>query len=119
MSLILISPPSGAPISLDEIKAHLRVTHNDEDALIAAVANTAARAIEARTGLALSAQNWRIALDVPPRGDFALPISPVISVDAVTVVNRDGITEIVPIDSYVFAPGSAARLRAVKAWPAL
>ena len=90
MSLALMTPPSEEPVSLAELKAHLRVEHGDEDALISSLARAARRAVEARGGLALVAQGWRLWLDRPPEGAIALPRSPVFSLDAVSTVDTAG-----------------------------
>lgn len=82
MSLSLLQPPSEEPVSLAELKAHLRVDIADDDALIEKFALAARRAVETRGGLAFLPQRWRFQFDVAPRV-LILPLSPVLSVDAV------------------------------------
>ncbi|GAB4525464.1 MAG: head-tail connector protein [Amphiplicatus sp.] len=117
MSLELIIPPAGEPVSLDEAKAHLRVTHGEEDGLIAVYLMAARRAVEARTGLAVLAQTWRLVLDRAPPAPLALPRGPVASVSAVETVMRDGSASLVPPDLYDVETGLGARLAPRGPWP--
>jgi uncharacterized phiE125 gp8 family phage protein len=110
MQLTLIAPPAEAPVALAELKAHLRIEHADEDALIAAMASAAVKAVEARAALAMVAQTFRLSLDAPPEGVVVLPKGPVFSLLSVANVNREGVAS--PVDSalYDFAPGLNARI---------
>jgi uncharacterized phiE125 gp8 family phage protein len=81
MPAILTAPPAIEPVSLGEAKAHLRVTHNDDDQYISTLIKTARTAIEARTGLALITQGWSVFLDDwPQTGEIRLPLAPVLDV---------------------------------------
>lgn len=51
--------PTALPISLAEVKAHLRVTHSDEDAIIASYLRAAVARAEEYTGLGLLQQTWQ------------------------------------------------------------
>lgn len=117
MSLELIIPPAEEPVSLAEAKAHLRVTHDEEDGLIAVYLMAARRAVEARTGLAVLAQTWRLVLDRPPAAPVALPRGPVSAVATVETVMRDGSTSLVPPDLYDVETGLGARLAPRGPWP--
>lgn len=117
MSLVQISPPAGAVIALEDIKAHLRVLHNDDDALIATIINAATRALETRSGLSFLTQRWRVSMDTPPRDDYSFPIGPVSSVEAVSVVGGDGVAQLIDPQRYIHTTGLAARLRVRESWP--
>jgi uncharacterized phiE125 gp8 family phage protein len=117
MSLTLLSPPASEPVTLSEFKEHLRVTEADEDALIAGVLVAAVRAVEARAGLALLLQQWRLTLDAVPDETVFLPIAPAASVDAVTVTDAAGVPQAVDAAAYEFAPGAPGRLRVAAPWP--
>lgn len=117
MTLTLLSPPATEPVSLSVLKDHLRVMHTDEDAVISSTLVAAIRAIEARAGLALAPQAWRLSLDQAPEETLFLPISPCISIDAVTVIDPNDVATLVGAELYEFAPGAPGRLRRAAPWP--
>lgn len=57
------SAPAVEPLSLAEAKAHLRVTHADDDTLISALVKTAREMAEAFTGRAFITRNISLFLD--------------------------------------------------------
>jgi uncharacterized phiE125 gp8 family phage protein len=86
MSLILTTPPATEPVSLAEAKAHLRVTHADDDVYISTLIVSARRRVEARTGLRLITQGWSQFMDCwPPGGIVELALTPVSAVSDVIV----------------------------------
>lgn len=110
MSLTLISPPAAEPVQLAEIKEHLKVGGGAEDALIAGLIVAARQAIEAKFQIAVMAQTWRLALDRVPETQVILPLSPVLSIDAVGVM-RNGVAEALLPSSYDAQVGAVGRLR--------
>ena len=119
MTLTLLAPPAAEPVSVGAFKDFLRVTHTDEDSVIASVLIAATRAIEARAGLALAPQIWRLELDAVPEETLVLPVSPCVGIDAVGVTGADGTETPVEPASYEFAPGAPGRLRRAAPWPSL
>lgn len=88
MALKLITPPTTYPVSLAEAKAHLRVDHSDEDAMIEIYRKAATEDAENFTGRAFYDQVWDLYLDeFPASGPIAIPRSPLIEV--VGVFTRD------------------------------
>lgn len=88
----LNTPPPVEPITLADAKAHLRVTHADEDQLIGTLISSARRIIEARCGLLLIQQVWTAYLDDwPDTGVIELPLAPVLSISTVAVFGEDDI----------------------------
>jgi uncharacterized phiE125 gp8 family phage protein len=81
MSLILTTPPLVEPVSLAEAKAHLRVTHVDDDGFISTLIVSARRRVEVKTGLRLISQGWSQFMDFWPGGGMveldAYPVSAV------------------------------------------
>lgn len=110
MSLTLISPPAAEPVSLADIKEHLKIDGSLEDALLAGLIVAARQTIEAKHQIAVMPQTWRLALTCVPETQIILPLSPVISIDAVGVA-RNGVAETLPPSSYDYQTGNVGRLR--------
>ncbi|MEM1396141.1 MAG: hypothetical protein AAGH38_01675 [Pseudomonadota bacterium] len=116
MSLTLISPPSEEPVTLVELKAHLRVDGTAEDALIAGLGVAARQAIEARFGVAMIAQTWQLALDGLAPIDIRLPIGPVTSIGPLIMSTDDGEITVPTID-YDVSIGDIGRIRFDTGYP--
>lgn len=112
MPQVLVAPPAAEPVSLAEAKAHLRVTHNEEDALIGALISSARRVAEARTGLSFIAQDWLIFRDAwPEEGVIELGLSPVRAVEELAVFGEDDQKAVIdPAHYLVDAVSRPARL---------
>jgi uncharacterized phiE125 gp8 family phage protein len=112
MPQVLVAPPLTEPVSLAEAKAHLRVTHSEEDALIGALIASARRVTEARTGLSLITQEWLVLRDGwPEDGVIALPLAPVLSVEELAVFGEDDQKAVIEPSHYVVdAASRPARL---------
>lgn len=110
MSLTLVTPPAEEPVSLAELKDHLKIAGAAEDALLSGLVVAARQAIEAKFQIAIIAQGWRLALDQAPETQIILPLSPVSSVDAVGIV-RNGVTEALGPSQYEAQAGNIGRIR--------
>jgi uncharacterized phiE125 gp8 family phage protein len=92
MSQILTTAPLVEPVSLAEAKAHIRVTHNDDDTYINTLISAARRLIEQRYDLALLQQNWSVYVDCWPRdGIFKLPLFPLLAIIDVNYYGDDDV----------------------------
>ncbi|MGE0699675.1 MAG: head-tail connector protein [Hyphomicrobiaceae bacterium] len=102
MSLVMTSGPALEPVSLVEAKAHLRVDHMAEDALIQSLIVTSRLHIEAALGLALITQGWSMFLDRWPRsGRLQLPLRPVAAIAQVRLWNEDGTSQLLSPDHFL------------------
>ncbi|TWF57005.1 head-tail connector protein [Neorhizobium alkalisoli] len=91
MTYIQTTPPTAEPLTLAEIKAHLRLDNSDEDALLLSLVTTAREHLERETGLCLISRPLRLCLDHWPKdGVIQIHRSPVQTVEAVTVYEADG-----------------------------
>ncbi|MEL6371498.1 MAG: head-tail connector protein [Pseudomonadota bacterium] len=110
MSLTLITPPVSEPVSLDDLKAHLRVTEPVEDSLIAGLGRAARQALEARFEIAIMSQVWRLSLDCPPATVISLPVAPLVSVSEVSLTLNDGTVTVFDPSAYDVDPGFSGRI---------
>ena len=112
MALILTTPPVAEPVSLSEAKAHLRITHSDDDTYIASLITTARRMMESRLSLALMPQAWALFADCwPDDGIFNLPLHPVTSIESIAVFSDDDTASTIdPSHFYLDTASRPARL---------
>lgn len=109
----LVAGPSLPVVSLDEAKAHLRVSHDDEDDLIRGLIAAATAYLDGLDGVlgrALSPQTWRAVYREGSATD-CLPIGPVISrQDPMTMDGETSVTFVAGYADGVPAPISRAIL---------
>lgn len=111
MPLILTTPPAAEPVSLADAKAHLRVTHADDDAYITKLITAARRAIEQRSGLRFISQGWSLFLDCwPGTAAVSLQLSPVSAIEDVITYSEDDTPSVVdPAHYYLDHAAQPAR----------
>lgn len=91
MTLARIAPPGEPPVSLDDVRRHLRIEDNDDDATLDALIAVASDHLQRVTNLSLVAEGWRLYLDaLPADGLIRFRQGPMISIDAVTAYDADG-----------------------------
>ncbi|KQZ94195.1 hypothetical protein ASD64_04810 [Mesorhizobium sp. Root157] len=101
MTLIRTVAPTVEPVTLAEVKAHLRLDHASEDDLLNGLIRAAREEVERATGLALIDQNWRLVLDAwPANGSVAVAIHPVRSIISVTAYGTEGEASLVDPATY-------------------
>lgn len=91
MALQQITPPATPCVTLEEVKAHLRVDLSDDDLLIASYIGAATEMCEQVTGRAIMPQTWMLTAPsflIPNFG--TLTRVPVISIDSIQYINMDG-----------------------------
>ncbi len=112
MSLVLTSGPVLEPVSLAEAKAHLRIDHAADDALLQSLIVTSRLHVEAALSLALITQSWSWMLDQWPKGRiFALPLRPVTAIAHVKLWRRDATAEtLAPAAFFLDGANNPARL---------
>ncbi|MDO1559820.1 head-tail connector protein [Brevundimonas sp. 2R-24] len=112
--LTRVEAPAEPLLTTAEAKAQLRVTHDEDDALIDGLISTATAFIEGPNGCGLAplTQTWRLSLDGFPAGPITLPLSPVQAVEAITYTDEAG--ESRTLAAYAFD----ADVQPGKVWPA-
>jgi uncharacterized phiE125 gp8 family phage protein len=142
MSLRLIAAPSQLPVSLEEMKLHLRVDTADDDGLIAGLIRAAVQNLDGRDGWlgrSLVTQTWELVLDCFPAHEIKIPLPPLqsitslkyddvngdeqtLSTSAYTVDNYSRIGWIIPVTGTpwpaTFRGVNAVRIRFVSGYPA-
>lgn len=83
--LVMVTGPLYEPLTIGELKSHLRIDGDWDNTYLDNLRATARAAVEKITGRAMYAQTWRYTLDYFPRGCFPtsliqLPIAPLRSV---------------------------------------
>ena len=107
MTLLRTVEPTGEPVTLAEVKAHLRLSHASEDELLNGLIRAARDDVERATGLALLDQSWRLVLDRWPReGCVLLMRHPVREILSVTAFGTEGEASLIDPDDYEFDPVS-------------
>ena len=112
MTATLLTGPALEPVSLLDVKGHLRVDEDDDDALLTAAIAAARIHVESATRRVLIEQAWRIHLDRWPRKRVVrLPVAPLVSVDAIRIRDGEGgPTEVAAEDYEVDAASVPGRL---------
>lgn len=122
-SLKLVTAPTSEPLTLDEVKAALRLDGDDEDAWASLYAKAARERVERFVGRAILTQTWRLKLDrFPACGDSGavsdgvavlLPMAaPLSSLTSITYVDAGGTTTTWSSANYTtYADEEPARVR--------
>lgn len=91
MPLVLRTGPVVEPVSLAEVKAHLKIDASDEDLLISSLIITSRLHVESALGLALNTQSMRLLLDRwPSSRAIRLPVRPVQMIEEIRVLDDEG-----------------------------
>ena len=103
MSLTLVTPPAVEPLSLAEVKSHLRVSHTDDDAMIQLYIQAARSYIDGEDGFlgrGLVTQTWQLTIDEFPTDEIKIPLPPLQSIVNITYDDPDGVSQTVSADDY-------------------
>lgn len=111
----LVVAPNAECVSLADAKAHLRVDHDEDDALIAAFVGAAVQHLDGYGGIlgrALMQQDWRQFLQFwPASRSVDLALAPVVSIEAVAVRGADGVPVTIDPANYRLVGGAGASPR--------
>lgn len=99
MNYTLVTPPAAEPLTLDEVKAHLRVDGTAEDGLISGLITAAREHVEQHTWRALVTQTWK-GMRRGFRPEIRLAKGRLQSVDAVAYIDASGAEQTLPAATY-------------------
>lgn len=123
MGLVLTSPPAAEPVSLQQAKSQLRVSHSDDDLYISGLISVSRDLVEKITHRQILPASYTLTLEKFPDGKnrIELPRAPLLSVQRVDYVNTDGdsttlATSVYAVDTTT-EPG-CIYLNANQTWPA-
>lgn len=121
MRTVLLTQAGVEPVSLDELKAHVQVEHDLDDALLTACQLAARVWVETHLRCALISQTFEGYLDCFPCGPIVLRHGALQSVDSVMYYDADGVEQ--TLDPSVYHVDTVRRpgrlyLRHGESWPA-
>lgn len=98
-----LEPPLEEPVTFEQGKVWLRVDNPEEEDLVSTLQVAARMIVEAETGRRLVSQTWRLVADAWPLRKLALavPLSPLLSVEAVRIYDAASQPVLLPPESYV------------------
>lgn len=120
----LITPPQEEPVDFATLKIHMRVTIDDDDALIQAYLLAAREFVEEAFDRALVTQTWDHSMDAFPwaEQEIELPIWPLQSVTSITYFDTNNNATVWPATNYIVdavsKPGRIV-LAFNQGWPSL
>lgn len=91
MPSVLVTAPAAEPVTLAEVKLHLRIDDNADDVLLGALITAARQHAEHDTRRALVTQTRKLVLDEFPSGAITLDHAPVGAVTSVLYIDPDGV----------------------------
>lgn len=97
-----IVEPTVEPVTVAELKAHARITNDEEDVKLAGYITAAREHIEGLTGRALATQSRETSLDwFPCFSVIRFGRAPLISVESVKYLDGDGVEQTLAASEYV------------------
>ncbi|MGH6763087.1 MAG: head-tail connector protein [Phyllobacterium sp.] len=107
MTMHCTTPPVAEPVTLAEVRAHMRLGTTSEDELLNGLIKAARQTLEAEIGMAMISQTWRLHVDAWPRdGRVLIPKFPVRNVVTVTAYRPDGEPVTIPASDLRLDPSS-------------
>lgn len=109
MKLTRIADAEFEPISLSEVKQHLRVSGNDDDSTLSLFTTGVRYRTETYLQQTLVTTTWELKLD--EFADITLPMGPIQSITSITYIDPDGVQQ--TLDPALYEFDSIGKLQAV------
>jgi uncharacterized phiE125 gp8 family phage protein len=121
---VVTTPPASEPVSLADMKDHLKVDVSDDDALITIQIVAARKWMEFYCNRSIPSQTLTAKLDSFPIGDqsFIVPQSPVISIASIKYIDTEGVIQTLNSSLYTVDTDSVpARIEPAygESWPSI
>lgn len=97
--LTLVTAATALPISLADMKQHLRVSHADDDQMIEHLLQSAVLMIGEAAGRALAPTEWQMSVPAVS-GLLRLPYPPVTEITGISITAPDGTDTDLPLDGF-------------------
>lgn len=104
MALIRIAAPAVEPVSLPDMKLHLRVDYDDEDALISGYISAARQRLEKKCARAFVQQTWELQT-CEFEDSIEIPKPPTVSITSVKYLDEDHVEQTVSSADYALVNG--------------
>lgn len=120
--LELMTPPATTPVSLEDVKDHLRIDGDHEDAKLTSFIEAATLRLDGADGFlgrALITQTWRLYLKAWPQHTIGVPLPPCQAVEEVGYVDPGGVeqTMVGSTDFFVVGPSEGTQVVRAGEWP--
>lgn len=91
MAVSLVTAPTSRPLTLDQVKRHLRIETSDDDLYLESLIDASIAHLESVSDLKLITQTWRQYLDeLPENNTVRLSVFPVRSITSVVYFDTNG-----------------------------
>lgn len=123
LSPVLVTPASSGPITLEQVKVHLRIDDTGQDAAIELMIDAAIALCDGYGGIlrtALIEQTWQQDFAWFPVYEFRLALGQLISVTSITYYDNDNIQQTLASSVYAAfsdANGPYFKLKDGQSWP--
>ncbi len=106
MQLTLVTKPAAEPVTLQEAKDWLRVTHVDDDQLIESLIASARNFVQLATHRQLITATWDVKFDDFESYRIRLPLPPLQSVTSIKYLDVNNVEQTLATDQYLVSTGS-------------
>ena len=94
MGISITTPPSGEPLSIDELKVHCNIDSDEDDDYLVALIGAARGTMESVTGRQFMRATYTVTLDRFPVDDYIeLPGAPLHEITSISYVDSAGATQ--------------------------
>jgi uncharacterized phiE125 gp8 family phage protein len=100
MPIRVITPPAVEPLTLEEVKADLKVEDSDSDAYLTRAIKSAREYLENKARRALVTQTQELVLDGFPADEIQLPVGSLQSVESIKYDDENGDEQTLATDQY-------------------